>query len=232
MSSAFTVPSLLADIAILTVLGLFTLQKGLKGFFRCLAPTIVTLISIGLAFLLSALFTEPVTKHVFPLAQEQLFSHMDLGAIRSTQLTDVASQLEKLMPETMDNLIRKFNVDMLPYVKQAVADAASSATARQIAEDAASAVLLPVTRSIVRIFLFFGLFVILKLVLSLVRAISGLAFELPGVNVLDHLGGAIIGALWGAVFLYIVCWLLDLFFPDQFKVIVESSRLLSIVFKT
>ena len=225
-------PSRLTDIAILATLGLFMLQKGLKGFFRILSPTIVTLISIGLAFLLSALLTEPVTKHVFPLAQEQLFSHMDLSAIRSTRLTDVASQLEKLMPETMDNLIRKFNVDVLPYVKQAVEGAASSATARQIAEDAASAVLLPVIRSIVRIFLFFALAVILKLALSLVSKILGLAFELPGVSVLDHLGGAVIGALWGAAFLYIVCWFLDLFFPDQFKVLVESSRLLSIVFKT
>ena len=225
-------PALLVDITILVILGLFMLQKGLKGFFRSLAPTIVTLISFGLAFLLSAILTGPVTKHVFPLAQEQLLSHMDLGAIRSTRLTDVASQLEKLMPETMDDLIRKFNVDVLTYVKQAVEAASSTATARQIAEDAASAVLLPVTRSVVRIFLFFGLFIVLKLTLSLVRKILGLAFELPGVSVLDHLGGAVIGALWGAVFLYIVCWLLDLFFPDQFEVIVESSRLLTIAFKT
>ena len=132
--------SVLVDVMILLVLGVFMLQKGNKGFFRCLAPLIVTVISIVLAFLLAALLTDSVTKYALPLVREKLFSHMDLSAIRSNRLTDIATQLEKLMPEMMEKLIRKFDVDVLPYVRQAVEDAAFNATARQIAEEAASAV--------------------------------------------------------------------------------------------
>ena len=232
VAAAPSVPPVLADAVILIAFFIFIVIYGNRGFYGCLAPLIVTVLSAGGAMLLSGLLAGRVAEQLYPWVQEQVASRMDLSAIRNLNLRDITSQMSRLMPESAASLLRKLDIDLYPFVEQAFNAASPEDTARHIAEDALGAMMLPITRYLVRIALFFIFFLMFKLLLTLAKDIMGLAFEVRGLSFLNTLGGAVIGAAWCAVWLYVVCWIVDLAFPEFFAGLRSGSRILSLVLRT
>ena len=218
-----------ADWILLTILVFFAALGGSRGFYDSLMPLVLTLISAALALILTWALKERAAEYLYAWARDQLLSRVDLSAVRSTRLEDIVSQLERLLPDTLLRMAGKLGLELRDFVAEA-ARSAPGAVGQKIAENAASALLLPVTESAARIGLFFGFFLGLRLVFGLAARVTGLAFRLPAVRWADRLGGAVLGFVRCVIVMYILFWLLELFFPAVFAPLAEGSRLLTLFF--
>ena len=217
------------DYIILAIFLLCAIYKGSQGFYNSLAPLIVTVISLAAAFVLSRLMAPSLADRAFPWAEAQVLTRMDLRGLHSEGLADITSQLSRLLPDTVTQVLELYHISLPPYVEKAM-NQIPFAPSEMIAQRAVSAILRPATLSVVRTLLFLGFFLALKLVLSLFKNLLGLAVDLPPVRVLDNLGGAVIGILWCGAVLYLLGCVMSLAVPELFARLWENSRILQAVF--
>lgn len=221
--------SLPVDWILLAAAVVWVILRGSRGFYDCLMPLLITLAALLGALILTWAFRERAAEYAYPWVRDRLLERMDLSAIRTVRVPDITAQLEKLLPATLMNIIAKLGLELRSFVEEAfhLTPAAGSA---QIAGDAVSAVLLPVTRAVVRVLLFFGSFLMLKLIFSGAARLTGLAFKLPMIGWVNRLGGMVLGFLEWAVAVYLLCWVLSIFFPETFETLREQSRILAAFF--
>ena len=225
-------PSVLLDGAVIVVFLIFAFLKGDKGLYKTIVPVLVTVTAVSAAIILSEMLKNRVADAVFPWAWDQLRSRIDLSAIRTSVTADVASQLEKLLPDTVMNIAGSLGLTVKQAVSSAAESAVAQADARALAEQAARAVLYPVTVAVVRVGLFFLFFVLLKVMLGLLTAAAGLAFDLPVIGWLDRAGGALVGVVECAVVLLILVRLIQISGVAPLIAVVQRSRILSLFLKS
>ena len=217
------------DWMILAVFLVCAVYQGSQGFCRCVAPLIVTAVSLVTAFVLSRLMAPSLSDRAYPWACEQVLSRMDLKALHSEGLADIASQLGRLLPESVSTVLRIYKLELYPFVERARTDMPSAA-AVYVAERAVRSMLRPLTLYAVRSLLFWGGFSVLKLVLSVFNRLLDTVIELTPLRVLDSLGGAVIGLLWCSVVLYLAGWVAGLLVPGIFQSLAEQSGIIQRVF--
>ncbi|MBR1497737.1 MAG: CvpA family protein [Oscillospiraceae bacterium] len=226
MEQLLTSAPLAADIAAATVIFCCVVLRGGRGLSRTLLPMAATIVAAAGAIALTAIYRERVTELVYPWLREQILGRMDLSTIRSRVFEEISSQLQKLLPDLLSRYASWLELDVEAFVAQALKDAPFS-TGQRIAEEAVSALLRPVSEELVSSGLLLLLFIILRLALGALAAVSGLVPELPIIGFFDRLLGALVGALECAVVFWLLCHVLKVLGFAPALQVLEQTRILS-----
>ncbi len=211
---------LIADIAAVVFLLIFVIAKAKKGLYRSLAPMAVVLVAIFCAIFLSGAVTEPIAEWLAPQLEEKISSKLDLGVLDQVDLKSVP--LESILPKSIYNLLKTLKLDQTIQEWEAE----KSEEPAQETEPLSKRVAAGLVNKGVRIASFLVVFLLAFLVLTLIRKILEAATELPGIRFINGLAGGVLGLIEGAVFLFILLWILKLISVPGLDGIVSQSHFL------
>lgn len=191
------------DIIVTVVLVGFTIYGARRGLLRALAGLLVVVVALVGAGIVAATFTPPLTKVITPLIADHIEKKVDAA------LAEDAAQAPRLPEEeTADGPSVETLLDLLGLdqeVRESLAEQAGEKI-RDTGATIAAAVVESIAQSMIygALFLlsFVGLTVLLKI---LVRAMD-LVLQLPGLHLLNTLGGAVFGLAEGALVLFLFIW--------------------------
>lgn len=219
MAQALIGPLTVADLIVIGVFVLFAVWKGYRGFYDSFMPFVVAVCALIGAVFVTRAFTDAAVEWVWPWVQRRFAEKVDWSSLKLLDLSQLAEAFERLLPEVLQNLSDKLGLDVQSYLNTAMETA--DATARQIAETAADALLMSVTEGAVRVLLFLGSWGLLSIVLTLVKNAFGLVFELPVIRGLDRIGGVLLGVALCFILIYTLLWLAALL---NIRVILDFAR--------
>ena len=217
---------LIADAVVVVAFFCLMVLRGERGLSESLLPLAATVLAAAGALILTAVLRERVAEAVYPWLRDQVLSRMDLSSIRSRVTEDILSQLERLLPDSVSRVAARLGLEVRDFVAKALGETPYAAGAR-IAEDAVSALMLPITDAVVRVGLMIVSFIVLRVVLGLIFAAIGIIPQLPILRWIDHLAGALLGFVECLVLLWLVCRAIRLSGFEPLLEILEKTRLIS-----
>ena len=177
-----TLQQLLPDLLCATILLLFLVVGAIRGMFRTLSGLLTWLLSLWGAKLIAdrcaPLLVDWLTPKLLPTVSEKLAQAMNDGAA-----SDSLSGLLGMIPGVQN---------VLGQAGDSLAAALAPAVARQVA------------LAVGWLLLFAAGFIVFKLVCRLLIWLLDLLDEVPGLHFLNHLGGAVLGALKGGLLIAVV----------------------------
>lgn len=116
------------DLIVGVILLAFACIKGAKGIYKSLMPLAVVVASVICATFLSAVLTEPVTKQVYPIAEDKLISALKIDKLPQEDLEKfadlvtkpgmLADAVEEMLPQELLPLLSKLGVDVREFAQQ------------------------------------------------------------------------------------------------------------------
>lgn len=177
-----TLQQLLPDLLCAAILLLFLVVGAIRGMFRTLSGLLTWLLSLWGAKLIAdrcaPLLVDWLTPKLLPTVSEKLAQAMNDGAS-----SDSLSGLLGMIPGVQS---------LLGQAGDSLAAALAPAVARQVA------------LTVGWLLLFAAGFIVFKLVCRLLIWLLDLLDEVPGLHFLNHLGGAVLGALKGGLLIAVV----------------------------
>lgn len=177
-----TLQQLLPDLLCAAILLLFLVVGAIRGMFRTLSGLLTWLLSLWGAKLIAdrcaLLLVDWLTPKLLPTVSEKLAQAMSDGAS-----SDSLSGLLGMIPGVQG---------LLGQAGDSLAAALAPAVARQVA------------LAVGWLLLFAAGFIVFKLVCRLLIWLLDLLDEVPGLHFLNHLGGAVLGALKGGLLIAVV----------------------------
>ena len=192
------------DIVVAAILGGFVVYGGSRGLVRSLAGLAAVVIALVGAGIAAATFAPPAAEFVTPLIAEKIEERVEEAVVSRTG-GDVQ------MPEVdVDDLSTSELLEFLGLdedVRNRLAEQAETAV-----RDSGTAVVEAVVESVAYSFIYGALYILVFLALVLlVRVLIGamdLVMKLPGLHLLNALGGAVVGLVEGALLLFLTVWVL------------------------
>lgn len=192
------------DIVVAAILGGFVVYGGSRGLVRSLAGLVAVVIALVGAGIAAATFAPPAAEFVTPLIAEKIEERVEEAVVSRTD-EDVQ------MPEVdVDDLSTSELLEFLGLdedVRNRLAEQAETAV-----RDSGTAVVEAVVESVAYSFIYGALYILVFLALVLlVRVLIGamdLVMKLPGLHLLNALGGAVVGLVEGALLLFLTVWVL------------------------
>ena len=174
-----------------------------RGLFRALAGLAVVIVALVGAAIIANTLAAPAARLVTPLIREQIETKVDEAMARQSQ--------EVQMPE--EDVDEGFAIEDLLALMGLDEDVRNS-LASQTQETGVSLVMAVVEslgQSILYAALFLVSFVGLTILLKLLIRAMDLVLQLPGLHLVNSLGGAVIGLIEGALVLFLAIWVLRRF---------------------
>ena len=178
-----------------------------RGLFRALAGLAVVIVAmVGAAVIANAL-AAPAARLVTPLIRESIETRVDEAMAQQSQ--------EVQMPE--EDVDEGFAIEdllALMGLDEDVRNSLASQTQEKIQDTGVSlamAVVESLAQSILYAALFLVSFVGLTILLKLLIRAMDLVLHLPGLHLVNSLGGAVIGLIEGALVLFLAIWVLRRF---------------------
>ena len=178
-----------------------------RGLFRALAGLAVVIVAmVGAAVIANAL-AAPAARLVTPLIRESIETRVDEAMAQQSQ--------EVQMPE--EDVDEGFAIEdllALMGLDEDVRNSLASQTQEKIQDTGISlamAVVESLAQSILYAALFLVSFVGLTILLKLLIRAMDLVLQLPGLHLVNSLGGAVIGLIEGALVLFLAIWVLRRF---------------------
>ena len=178
-----------------------------RGLFRALAGLAVVIVALVGAAVIANALAAPAARLVTPLIRESIETRVDEAMAQQSQ--------EVQMPEA--DVEGDFSIDSLLALMGLDADVRAdlAGQAQEKIQDTcvslAMAVVESVAESILYAALFLISFVVLTILLKLLIRALDLVLQLPGLHLVNSLGGAAIGLVEGALVLFLVIWVLRRF---------------------
>ena len=220
---------LILDCAAAAVVLFWMIWKGERGLCRCLVPLAATLLSLAGAAIVSTMFRDQVTEAVFPWVREQLGARIDLTSIRSLDIEDITRQLGQLLPRQLMAMGESLNLPALRELVETAMDSIPRATAQRVAESAMTSMLYPIVSAAVRVGLFAGAFLVLRVVLGLVSSLLGLVANFPIIRPLDVIAGMALGLVEAVVIVWLFCAVSRWIDVPMLSESLEQTRLLKLL---
>ena len=196
-----TTPVIIDAIAGTVLLG-FCILGACRGLFRSLAGLVIVVIALVGAAMIATTFAPPAAKLVAPLVRERV-------AQRVEEAVDQTDAFEtKELPEEITELLELVGLD--EDVRQELTRQAEK-TVETTGADIAAAVVESMVQSILYGVLYILSFIGLTLLLRAILKAMDLVFQLPGLRLLNRLGGAIFGFVEGGLLVFLAVWLLRRF---------------------
>ncbi|MCD7927305.1 MAG: CvpA family protein [Oscillospiraceae bacterium] len=188
------------DIAILVVFIIFALWGMRRGFVMTLCSLIALLVALVGAVLVTNLFAPTVADWIQPAIEPSVTSAVE-NALPAQWANLSTSELGQLLeqadlPFGLENSVQQLLEQSPSLDAQALVEDLSVSLSQQAAEYMASALV------------FLVCFILILLLWRMIARGLDLVARLPGLHFLNKLGGLVLGAFRGAVFVYAGLWLL------------------------
>ena len=178
-----------------------------RGLFRSLAGLAVVIVALVGAAVIANALAGPAARLVTPLIRESIETKVDEAMAQQSQ--------EVQMPEAdVDEGFEIADLLALMGLDEDVRDSLVQQTEEKIQDTGISlamAVVESVAESILYAALFLISFVVLTILLKLLIRALDLVLQLPGLHLVNSLGGAAIGLVEGALVLFLAIWVLRRF---------------------
>ena len=178
-----------------------------RGLFRALAGLAVVIVALVGAAVIANALAAPAARLVTPLIRESIETRVDEAMAQQSQ--------EVQMPE--EDVDEGFAIEdllALMGLDEDVRNSLASQTQEKIQDTGVSlamAVVESLAQSILYAALFLVSFVGLTILLKLLIRAMDLVLQLPGLHLVNSLGGAVIGLIEGALVLFLAIWVLRRF---------------------
>ena len=189
------------DIVVIVVLVGFTIYGARRGLLRALAGLLVVIVALVGAGIVAATFTQPVTKLVTPLIADHIEKKVD-AVIENTQAPVSQDGTENF---SVEDLLALLGLDQ--EMQEALAEQAEEKI-EDTGATIAMAVVDSLAQSIIYAVLYMISFVGLSILLRVLLRAMDLVLQLPGLHLLNSLGGAAVGLVEGMLLLFLVVWVL------------------------
>ena len=192
------------DIVVAAILGGFVVWGGSRGLVRSLAGLVAVVIALVGAGIAAATFAPPAARFVTPLIAEEIQERVE-EAVTSRAAGTESVQAPEMSELSIGELLTVLGLD--EDVRSRLTEQAETAV-----RDTGAAVIEAVVESVAYSFIYGALYILsFLLLLLLVRVLIGamdLVMKLPGLNLLNALGGAAAGLIEGILLLFLAVWVL------------------------
>jgi len=203
------------DIIVASALVIFAAWGAHSGLFRSLAGFVIVIVALVGAGMISSTFTEPVTRYIQPLIEKHIEERVD-AAVSSQTAGETPSVGAGTETEEAPNvgssesgqLLERLGLDgtVTKSLNQKVQE-----QMKETGESVATAVADSLAKTIVSAVLFTLSFLVLTLLLRVLMHAMDLVLRLPGLHMLNAMGGALFGLAEGMLFLFLAVWILRRF---------------------
>ena len=190
------------DVIMAVVLIAAVIYGAHRGLFRALAGLAVVIVALVGAAIIANTLAAPAARLVTPLIREQIETKVDEAMARQSQ--------EVQMDEgfAIEDLLALMGLD------EDVRNSLASQTQEKI-QDTGVSLVMAVVESLAQSILYAALFLVsfvgLTILLKLLIRAMDLVLQLPGLHLVNSLGGAVIGLIEGALVLFLAIWVLRRF---------------------
>ena len=195
------------DVIVAAILVAAAVWGAHRGLFRSLAGLAVVIVALVGAAIIANTLAAPAARLVTPLIREHIETKVDEAMAQQSQ--------EVQMPEEdVDEGFAIADLLALMGLDEDVRDSLVRQTEEKIQDTGISlamAVVESVAQSILYAALFLVSFVGLTILLKLLIRAMDLVLQLPGLHLVNSLGGAVIGLIEGALVLFLAIWVLRRF---------------------
>ena len=203
------------DIILAAVLIGFAVYGAQKGLLRTLAGLIIVIVSLVGAGMIAASFSGPVTGVVSPLLEEHFTKKVQQAmAEQAENRIREAEEADGLTAEQLQiaELLERLGIDEEEWdsVTDRIRERADDAGA-EIADVLVGTVVETLTYSLIHSVLYILAFLALMLLLHVLLKAMDLVFKLPGLHLLNTMGGSVAGAVQGMLVVFLAVWLLRRF---------------------
>ena len=195
------------DVIMAVVLIAAVIYGAHRGLFRALAGLAVVIVALVGAAIIANTLAAPAARLVTPLFREQIETKVDEAMARQSQ--------EVQMPE--EDVDEGFAIEdllALMGLDEDVRNSLASQTQEKI-QDTGVSLVMAVVESLAQSILYAALFLVsfvgLTILLKLLIRAMDLVLQLPGLHLVNSLGGAVIGLIEGALVLFLAIWVLRRF---------------------
>lgn len=192
------------DITVAAVLVGFVIYGGSRGLVRSLAGLVAAVIALVGAGIAAATFTPPAAEYVTPLIAEKIEERVEEAVASRTDEVQMP-EVEVAEDLSVGELLALLGLD--EEVRGQLSEQAETAM-----RDTGASVVEAVVESVAYSFIYGALYILVfLLLLLLVHVLIGamdLVMKLPGLNLLNALGGALVGLVEGALLLFLAVWVL------------------------
>ena len=194
------------DVIMAVVLIAAVIYGAHRGLFRALAGLAVVIVALVGAAIIANTLAAPAARLVTPLIREQIETKVDEAMARQSQ--------EVQMPE--EDVDEGFAIEdllALMGLDEDVRNSLASQTQEKI-QDTGVSLVMAVVESLAQSILYAALFLVsvgLTILLKLLIRAMDLVLQLPGLHLVNALGGAVIGLIEGALVLFLAIWVLRRF---------------------
>ncbi len=178
-----------------------------RGLFRALAGLAVVIVALVGAAVIANALAAPAARLVTPLIRESIETRVDEAMAQQSQ--------EVQMPE--EDVDEGFAIEdllALMGLDEDVRNSLASQTQEKI-QDTGVSLVMAVVESLAQSILYAALFLVsfvgLTILLKLLIRAMDLVLQLPGLHLVNSLGGAVIGLIEGALVLFLAIWVLRRF---------------------
>lgn len=193
-----TTPVIIDAIVVLLLVA-FCLWGARRGLFRSLAGLVIVVIALVGAAMMASTFSAPLTGVVTPLIQNEILEYVQKNADMRPE------RPEEELPSEIRDVLEKLGLD--EEVRENLRERAEEKVT-ETGTGVMTAVVESVVYGFVHTILFALGFLALTLLLNVLLNAMDLVFKLPGLHLLNSLGGALLGLVEGALLLFLAVWVL------------------------
>lgn len=194
--------AVIIDIVAVLVLVFFTVNGAKRGLLRSVAGLVIVVAALIGAMLITDALTEPATRVLSPLLSQRVTQQVDAALEQQTAQMPEADTGET---DGIESLLSLIGLDS--DVRQSLTEQVQE-TVRDTGVSVATAVVESMTRTIVSGVLFLVSFILLVILLRMLLKAMDLVLRLPGLHLLNSLGGGAVGLIQGALMLFLAVWIL------------------------
>ena len=187
------------DAFIVVVLVGFCLWGAHRGLFRSLAGLVIIVAALVGAGMLASTFSASITAFVTPLIRSEIIDYVEETADIQLDLPDTQ------LPTEVNELLMKMGLD--EESREKLQQQAEEKVVKT-GVDAVTALVESIVQRFVYAILFILFFLALMVLLNVLLAAMDLVLKLPGLHLLNSLGGGLVGLIEGALLLFLAVWVL------------------------
>lgn len=192
------VAAVIIDAIVTALLAVFVCLGWRRGLFRALAGLLILLIALAGAGMAANYVSEPAAQLLAPLMEGRVEEKLKT-AIEELDLNPKGGQESELVAWLEEfGLDPKIYQEVLEEAREAMVDATEAVIAALTQE---------LTRSLIYGVVFLIVWILLMVVLHLMAQAVDLFLHLPVLRGANALGGAVVGALEGALLMFLFVWI-------------------------
>ena len=213
---------LIIDAILVVILLLFAIGGARRGLILSVVSLLAVVVAIVGGLFLSKLLTPVVTEWVQPVVEKNVISIIqsalpeDAEDAMHTSSSDEKNQFfENLSPETVQDYLDNYGIELPPLIvdilmqmdQEDLFDLVDSRTAEELAASFAG----KIVGAVIRVVLFLLCFVLILILWTILAHALDLVSRLPVLKSMNKLGGFVLGLARGALFLFLLAWILHRF---------------------